>query len=142
MAQFSIQADVAQAATTAFNSGLLMSLCSIQVPDGSQGASGNPTNTWITWSGMPAGIQCMDAVTSNSVQATEAKAIAEIESKAFRHVLLNGCYPQLYALKVSGAQVRALITDPLGNVTTYEVLGVEDDSQATQTRFEAQKVDL
>jgi hypothetical protein len=142
MAQFTIQADVEQAATTAFQSGLLMSLCTIQVPDGSQGPSGNPTNTWITWNGMPVGIVCMDAVTANSVQATEAKAIAEIESKAFRHVLLSGCYPQLFALKNSGEQVRALITDASGATTTYEVLGVEDDSQATQTRFECQKVDL
>ena len=136
-----IQYDVQQAATTVFQSGLLMSLCTIQVPDASQGPSGNPTNTWIAWGGMPS-VVCMDAVTSNSVTATEAKAIAEIESKAFRHVLLSGCYPQLFALKNSGSQVRALITDPSGATTTYEVLGVEDDSQATQTRFECQKVDL
>lgn len=138
----SLDYDVQQAATTVFQSGLPNSLCTIQVPDGSQGASGNPTNTWITWGGMPSGVQCMDAVTSNNVQATEAKAITEIESKAFRHVLLCGCFPQLFALKNSGSQVRALITDPLGNVTTYEALGVEDDSQGVMTRFEAQKVDL
>jgi hypothetical protein len=142
MAQFTPQADVTQAASTAFNSGLLVSVCTIQVPDGSQGASGNPTNTWINWAGMSAGIPCMDAVTSNNVQATEKKSIEDIESAAFRHVLLDGCYPQLYTLKNSGAQVRALITDRLGNTTTYEIMGVEPDSQSTQTRFECQKVDL
>ena len=83
----------------------------------------------------------MDAVTGAAITATELKALQEIEAKALRHVLLDGCYPQLLVLKLGG-QVRALITDPLGNVTTYEVLGVEDDSQGTQTRFECQKVDL
>lgn len=138
----SITYDLQQASTEAINSGMLVSLCTIQVPDGSQGPSGNPTNTWINWTGMPWGIACMDAVTSASVQATEAKALEEIESKALRHVFLNGCYPQLVALKISGEQVRALVTDPLGNTTTYEVLGVEDDSQGTQTRFECMKVDI
>lgn len=131
--------DVQQAATEAFNSGLLMSVCTIQVPTGNRGASGSPDNTWMTYQSLTA-IPCIDAVTSASVQATEAKALAEIESKGLRHVLLNGCYPSLVALKLSGVQVRALITDPTGQTITYEVLGFEDDSQGTQTRFECQKV--
>lgn len=137
-----IQYDVQQAVTEVANSGLVVSLCTIQVPSGNRGASGSPDNTWIPFAGVPQNMPCMDAVTAASVQATEAKALAEIESKGLRHVWLTACYPQLVALKLSGIQVRALITDPLGNTLTYEVLGFEDDSQGTQTRFECQKVSV
>ena len=137
----SIQYDVEQAAQEAFNSGLLMSACTIQTPAGGQTSSGAPDNGWSNVSGL-VGIACMDAVTGASVQATEMKALEEIESKALRHVLLNGYYPALLNLKLSGAQVRAVITDPQGNAITYEVMGVEDDSQATMTRFECRKVDF
>jgi hypothetical protein len=141
-----IQYDVQQAATEVFQSGLLVSTCAIQVPSGNKGPSGAPDNTWAAFPGplsfaaIPASIPCMDAVTAASVQATEAKALAEIESKGLRHVLLNACYPQLVACKLAGNQIRALITDPAGQTITYEVLGFEDDSQSTQTRFECQKV--
>jgi hypothetical protein len=138
----SLTYDVQQAVTEAANSGLVVSVCTIQVPSGNKGPSGSPDNTWIPFPGVPAGMPCMDAVTSASVQATEAKALAEIESKGLRHVWLTACYPQLVNLKLSGVQVRALITDPVGNTITYEVLGFEDDSQGTQTRFECQKVSV
>ena len=136
----SLTYDIQQASTEAFQSGLLNSLCTIQVPSGTLTSSGAPDNGWVNYSGM-VGIVCMDAVTGAAITATELKALQEIEAKALRHVLLDGCYPQLLVLKLGG-QVRALITDPLGNVTTYEIMGVEDDSQGTQTRFECQKVDL
>lgn len=143
-----IQADVQQAVAEAANSGLVVSLCTIQVPSGNKGPSGTPDNTWAAFPGplsypsVPTGMPCMDAVTAASVQATEAKALAEIESKGLRHVWLTACYPQLVAAKIAGVQIRALITDPLGNTITYEVLGFEDDSQGTQTRFECQKVSV
>ena len=136
----SLDYDVAQASTEAIQSGLLVSMCTIQVPSGAQSPSGAPINTWVNVAGLVA-ILCMDAVTSASITATELKALSEIEAKALRHVFLNACYPQLVTLKLAG-QVRALITDPLGNTITYEIMGVEDDSQGTQTRFECQKVDL
>lgn len=136
----SLTYDVQQAAAEVFNSGLLMSVCVFKTPTGNKGPSGSPDNTWGFAPGVPNSIPCMDAVTAASVQATEAKALAEIESKGLRHVLLNACYPSLVALKLSGIQVQAWITDPTGQTIIYEVLGFEDDSQSTQTRFECQKV--
>jgi hypothetical protein len=136
----SLTYDVQQASTEAFDSGLLRSMCTIQIPDGGLTPSGAPDNGWMAVPGLT-GIVCMDAVTGAAITATELKQLEEIEAKMLRHVFLDGCYPQLITLKMAG-QVRALITDPLGNTVTYEVMGVEDDSQGTQTRFECQKVDL
>ena len=128
------------------NMGLFDSLCTIQVPDGVLGASGAPSGNFVNVAGLiPAGnigvnlinIPCMESVPSTArVQATEVKDLAEIMSKGLRHVLLNGYYPYLETLKEAG-QVRAIL-----NGTAYEILGVEPDSQRTQTRFECQLVDL
>ena len=142
----SIGYDVTQAVAEAADSGLVVSLCTIQVPSGNKGPSGSPDNTWAAFPGplsfaaVPAGMPCMEAVTGSGIQATETKALAEIESKGLRHVWLTAAYPQLVACKLAGNQMRALITDASGQTITYEVLGFEDDSQVASTRFECQKV--
>jgi hypothetical protein len=121
--------------------GLFPALCTIQTPDGTFTASRAPSNNWISVSGM-IGIPCQDEPPSvTRVQATEVKDLAEIMAKGLRHVLLNGSFPALVALKFNG-QVRAVITDKQGNAVTYEILGAESDSQSMQTRFECQKVTL
>ena len=138
----SIGYDLAQAAAEAFNSGLLSALCSIQTLNASFGPSGAPANTWTDVSGMT-NLACQVAVPSaNAVQATEVKALEEIMAKSIRHVLLGGYFPTLKRLKQAG-QVRALITLP-GDATQYafEILGSEDDSQGTMTRFECEWVTL
>lgn len=136
---FTIQADVQQAATVVFDSGLLVASCTIQVPLGGQTASGAPNNQWTPVTGLE-DLACMCSVPSaNAVQATEFKALAEIMAKSVRHVLLGGYYPNLKRLKQAG-QVQALLTLPDGNSYAYEVLGAEDDSQGTMTRFECQLV--
>lgn len=56
-----IQYDVQQAVTEVANSGLVVSLCTIQVPSGNRGASGSPDNTWIPFAGVPQNMPCMDA---------------------------------------------------------------------------------
>jgi hypothetical protein len=137
----SIQYEISQVMPVARASTLFVSLCTIQTPPTAQTPSGAPTNNWNAIVGMIA-IPCMDEPPSSArVQATEVKDLAEIMAKGLRHILLSGFYPQLVALKFNG-QVRALITDAQGNTVTYELLGAESDSQATQTRFECQKVTL
>jgi hypothetical protein len=142
MAQFSIQADVAQAATVAFNSGLLTGLCTIQTLNTSQGASGAPDNTWTNYTGLVA-IPCQISVPSaNAVQATEVRALEELMAKSVRHVLLGGYYPILKQLAQAG-QVRAQLTMANDStVYTYQVMGAEDDSQGVMTRFECEWISL
>jgi hypothetical protein len=137
----SLDYDLSQAATEAFESGLLSATCTIQTPTGGVTSSGAPNNTWSPVAGLTA-IACQCAVPSaNAVQATEAKALMEIMARQIRHVLLDGFYPALKQLKDAG-QVQALITLPGDSTYTYEVLGAEDDSQGQMTRFECQKVSL
>jgi len=119
--------------------GLFDSLCTIEVPSGNLGPSGAPDGLFVAYAGLTA-IPCMQSVPSTArVQATEVKDLEEIMAKGLRHVLMNGFYPQLQVLKQDG-QVRALLTDSAGNVNEFEILGVEPDSQSTQTRFECQLV--
>jgi hypothetical protein len=140
--QFSIQADAAQAVTTAFQSGFLSGLCTIQTLNTTQGASGAPDNTWTAYPGL-IGIPCQIAVPSaNAVQATEVRALEELMAKSVRHVLLGGFFPILKQL-AQGGQCRALIT--MANdaaVYVFQLLGAEDDSQGQMTRFECEWVSL
>lgn len=133
-----LRAQINSVMPTVIASGLLVSLCTIQTPTGGFTTSGAPVNSWANVVGLVE-IPCIDAPQSEAVTAGEVKQVAETEAKNFRHVLLNGCYPALNNLKAAG-QVRAVLTDELGNIATYEVTGVEDDSQAQMTRFECQAI--
>jgi hypothetical protein len=54
----------------------------------------------------------------------------EIDTETMYHLLLNGYYPRI--LQQNQAQVTIEAT---GIVTNYEIMAVESDSQATQTRL-------
>lgn len=111
--------------------GLFVSLCTIQAPDGIIGGSGQPSGNFANVSGL-VNIPCMDApdsVDKFNIQATEVRAIEEIESKGFRHVLLDNYYPTIDQYHRQGS--RAVID----GVDIYTILGVEVDSQSTQTRL-------
>lgn len=136
-----LQYEIDSVMPAAIVTGLFVSLCTIQVPDGNYGLSGAPSGVFVN-SPDPTliGIPCMDTVPSIArVQATELKDLAEITAKSLRHILLAGYFPQLVALKQAG-QVRVAITDPGGSPVVFEMLGAENDSQQTQTRFECQIV--
>jgi len=128
-----IQADFQQAATEAqVWSGALVSLCTIQQPSGTI-VNGAPDNTFTD---VLVNIPCMNAVRSvGSIDATEKKAIQEIESGEYWHVFLNANYPTLFG--AAGKGWRAIVDG-----VTYDLLGTEQDSQSTQTRLNLQIVTL
>jgi len=116
----------------AVDTGLFVSYCQINSPDGTIGASGAPSGTFSAFLGP---ISCMDAVESDArIKAGDQRAATQIETHGFRHVLLDSYYyPQIFPLIQSGLQ--AVITDPDGSTNTYNLDGVEPDSQKTQTRL-------
>lgn len=111
--------------------GLFVSLCTIQSPDGTLGAGGAPSGTYTNASGL-VNIACMDAPQPPSeirVASEEFRAGTQVEAKTKRHVLLDNYYPSIKALWRAGA--RAVVDG-----IYHDICGVENDSQRTQTRME------
>jgi hypothetical protein len=119
----------------AIDTGLFVSLCTVQQPDGTFGPSGAPSGTYSDIVGLT-NIPCMDAVASvGRVQATEAKALEQILAQGWRHIALNGYYPQ--CIPGAGLGWRAIVDG-----TVYDLIGAEPDSQGTQTRLHLRLADL
>jgi hypothetical protein len=133
---------VAQAPVLA---GLEVSLCTIQAPSGTLTPSGAPDGTYANVSGL-VDIQCMDAPDNlgSSLSAQEQNALAEIESTARRHVLLNGYYSQLSPSTNWGdIGWRAVLTNTnTGQAQTYDIRGAESDSYQSQTRLCLRRVSV
>lgn len=128
-----MQYALSQVMPQATRTGLFVSLATIQQPDGNYGPSGQPSNAYVSVAGL-VNIPCMDAVPSSArVQATEIKELQEIMSKGMRHMLLNGYYPQSTPDGQIPTDWRAVVDGVI-----YDILGVEHDSQLTQTRLELQ----
>lgn len=133
MNQTPIAYAVARVMPEAVATGLLVSICTIQAPTGAVSDSGQPTGAYSDVVGL-VDIRCMDAVMNlDPIQATEAKAVAEIAAKSFRHIFLDGYYPLIIANV--GSAWRAVVDG-----TVYDLLGAEPDSQSTQTRLSLQLV--
>lgn len=110
------------------DSGLFVSVCTIQQPSGTLDASGQPDGLYTNVTGLVS-IPCMSAPVSMArIAATEVKALEEILSLQVRHVLLDGYYPTIAAGVGNGW--RAVIDG-----TTYDLMGAESDSQSQMTRI-------
>lgn len=141
MNQTPIQNAIARVMPAAIASGLTVSLCTIQKPDGTYNPGGSPSGNYVNVAGL-INLQCMDAVESvGSIQATEVSQLAEIQSKGIRHVFLNGYYPTIISAATVvtgvGAGWRAVVDG-----ISYDLLGAEPDSQSTQTRLHLQLVSV
>jgi hypothetical protein len=80
------------------------------------------------------GLPCRAAPPSPAkITANEIKAIADILSLNFFHVLIGAPYPQIRTN--IGVYNHAVLTDPLGNVGAYEIMGCELDSVPSMTRL-------
>lgn len=133
--QGALQAQVQGIMPLAIARGLFVSLCTAQAPTGGKSADGQPDNTFANVSGL-VNIPCIDAVMSTgAIAATEVKGLEDIESKAFRHVTLNGYYPQFIVGQPQGWRV---IVDGI----VYDLMGAEQDSMTTQTRLHLELVTL
>lgn len=135
MRQTPIQDAIARVMPAAVDTGLLISLCTIQSPGQGYTPGGSPAYTYNDVAGL-VNIQCMDAVMSlGNIQATEVKQLDEIKSAGYRHVFLNGYYPTIVANVKNGW--RAVVDG-----VVYDLVGAEPDSQNTQTRLSLQLVSV
>lgn len=133
----SIVYELAAVMPAAVATGLFVSLATFQQPDGNFGPSGAPSGVYIDVVGLVA-IPCMDSVLSDaSIQATEVKGLQDIMSQGLRHMLLNGYYPEATPDGQIPSYWRAIVDG-----VTYDILGVEHDSQQQMTRLELQLVIL
>lgn len=130
--------EIADVMTEAQNSGLMVSTCTVQEPDGVLVGAGQPSGTWVPLAAVQ-GIPCMDAPrsTGERLTADEQKALPEIQSRTFRHVLLAGFYGDVIPWGNEGQRpaLQAVITGPDQVAVTYELVGVESDSQQQMTRL-------
>ena len=117
----------------AIATGLFVSLATFQAPSQDFDSAGAWDGTWANVAGL-VDIPCTAPPPSEArIQATEVKALTEILSTELHHVLLAGYYPQV------DAGWRGDTTPPgswrvLIDGFAYELIGVESDSQSTQTR--------
>lgn len=131
----SLTVDIRSAIIAARTSGLFVSLCTIQQPDGVFTVNGSPSGTYVNVTGLIA-IPCMDAPKGiDRLSVEEQKLMAEVDAMRMRHVLLNDYYPVL--IEAIGQNWRAVIDG-----TVYDLTGSEPDSQRTMTRLSLRRCEL
>lgn len=115
--------------------GLLVSLCTIQAPSGILTASGAPDGLYANVSGLVS-IRCISAPESmKRIGAKEERTEPQITDLNSNHVLLEGYYATLEAGWRDGW--RAVIDG-----ASYDLQGVESDSQAQMTRLKVTLVTI
>ena len=125
--------DLSAVMEEAVDSGLFVSLATVQMPTGEQTADGSPLMTggdsgdgWKNVAGL-VNIPCMDGPEADTrIRAKTDRQTEYIEAFQFRHVLLNGYYPSVEQFD----NWRAIVDGQ-----AYDPLGVEHDSQSQQTRL-------
>lgn len=123
-----IRAQIQSVMPTVIASGLLVSLCTIQQPDGNTGPTGGPSGVYVNVAGI-VNIPCIAApLEVASIQATEMKAVEEIAATAPLHVLLDGWFPQIEN-GVAAGWIAVI------DGTSFDLLGAESDSQGQMTRL-------
>jgi hypothetical protein len=128
MNQQSIAAGVAAVMPQALATGLFVSRCTIQQPDGNLIQAGQPSGTFVNVAGL-VNIPCMAPPESSvRVTASEVKSIDNIQAFSELHILLNGYYPQIQQGVVNGWHA---VVDG----SALDILGTESDSQSQMTRM-------
>jgi hypothetical protein len=114
--------------TAAVASGLFVSLCTIQQPDGVLIDAGQPSGVFVNVDGL-VNIPCTAPPEANvRITASEVKSQENIQSFSELHVLLDSWYPALENGVAMGW--RAVIDG-----VPYDVMGAESDSQGVITRM-------
>ncbi len=135
MAYQGLSYEIASVMPLAIATGLFASLCSAFAPTGDLTGSGAPAGTYAAVSGLQ-DIPCMNAPTSEiRITANEAKSPKEVLATNSNHVLLAGYFPAFTDGADAGWQVHI-------DGTVYDLLGVEFDSQSTQTRLNVRTVQV
>lgn len=123
----SIQYEIEAVMPTAIASGLFVSLCTIERPDGILVDAGEPSGNFVAVPGC-VNIPCTAPPLATRLQANETKTLENIQAFSPLHVLLSGYYPVIQDGVWHGW--RAVIDgQPL------DILGTESDSQSQMTRM-------
>ena len=128
-----IEYDLQAVNEEALASGLIVSLVTIQQPTGEQTADGSPLMTggdsgdgWNNVSGL-INLQCMNGPEADArIRAKTERQTEYIEAFQFRHLFLPGYFPQIQQFD----NWRAIVDGQ-----AYDPIGIENDSQRTQTRI-------
>ena len=128
-----IEYDLQAVNEEALASGLIVSLVTIQQPTGEQTADGSPLMTggdsgdgWNNVAGL-INLQCMNGPEADArIRAKTERQTEYIEAFQFRHLFLPGYFPQIQQFD----NWRAIVDGQ-----AYDPIGVESDSQHTQTRL-------
>ena len=121
--------ELAAVVPTVLATGLCQSLCTIQQPDGMLIDAGQPSGNFIDVPGLQ-NIQVLSAPLSElRLQASEIKALEDIQTFAPRHVWLAGYFPLLSGIGAEDGW-QAVIDG-----TMFDLLGSECDSQMQTTRI-------
>ncbi len=134
--------ELAAVMPTVVETGLLTSLATFQQPDGLFIPPGQPSGNFVDVPGL-IGIKCQDAPMSTArIQASEKKALEDIEAARFRHILLAGYFPQIPDGIANGWRVNVveLLNGRPVDTLVYDLLGAEADSETRMTRVSARIV--
>ena len=141
MNQAFIENAIAGVMAEAVATGLFVSLATLQYPSADYDSAGAFNGTWTNVSGL-VDIPCTAPPKSTSdIQATENRALQEIVSAEWHHVLLDAWYPQIdQGWRGDGDPPGAwrILIDGF----PYEIAGVESDSQMQMTRVTAKLTTL
>lgn len=140
----SLSGELAAVMPAVAETGLLTSLATFQQPDGIFIAPGQPSGNFVDVAVL-IGIRCQDAPMSTArIQASEKKALEDIEAARFRHILLAGYFPQIPDGVDHGWRVTVtelLDGNPVDSLV-YDLLGAEADSQTRMTRISCRIVNV
>jgi hypothetical protein len=122
----------------ALESGILTSLCTITVPPGVFDAGGapDPSAAYTDLDGHTL-IPCTTPPLSQILRPTEVKSLEEVMTRNMLHVWLAGYYPAIlteYRAQIGKSDGHGGIASP----ETYDIVGVEWDSQNRSTRLAVQ----
>jgi head-tail adaptor len=108
------------------------STITIQQDAGGQDTAGQPTANWVNLANH-VNLPCAVAPISPGIpEAREDRTRTETVAIATTHIALRGYYPAITTL------MRAVVTGG----RTYDILGVEHDSQGKTTRLKCEVVSL
>lgn len=132
----------------AVGTGLFRSLTTIkQPPANALSPTGGqaPLSDYTAVAGLSS-IVCMDAPENvGGLSVEESLNIAQVESRATRHVLFDQYYPTLSPATNWGDVGWIAVVDSSaigGSAVTYRLTGAECDSQGTMTRLRLEKVNV
>ena len=131
MSVSSISAMIQRVMPLVIASGLCKSLCTIQQPSGTLDTMGSPDRVYVNVAGL-VNLTCMAApLNVGTPSVSETKTMSEVLACNNGHVFLPSYHPEI----VDGYKAgwRAIIDG-----IAYDILGAENDSQATQTRMKVE----